>query len=73
VPDIARKGCQLGMRDMRGGSYAASAAAPVVPISFGSSEGLDGQAPPDEGDSKTAAQRSERRGREILKRRMPAR
>ena len=33
---------------------------------------LDGQAPPDEGDSKTAAQRSERRRHEILDRWVPA-
>jgi len=32
---------------------------------------LDGQAPPEEGDSKTAAQRSKRRRREISDRRMP--
>jgi hypothetical protein len=37
------------------------------------SKWLDGQAPPKEGDSQTAAQRSERRRREISDRRMPTR
>jgi hypothetical protein len=55
---------------------------PVVPIAFGSKpepptladnpqRGLDGQAPPEEGDSKTTAQRSERRRGEISYRRVP--
>jgi hypothetical protein len=54
----------------------------VVPIAFESKpepptladnpqRGLDGQAPPEEGDSKTTAQRSERRRGEISYRRVP--